>query len=80
MSLMKITADGIIQMTPEEEIMQRTIWANSNPKGLHVGARAQIAELEAQQTPRRISDFIAGDDDGWLLELRAQIAAMRALL
>ena len=39
---------------------------------------AQIDALEAQQTPRRLRDAIAGTDNSWLKNLESQIAALRA--
>jgi hypothetical protein len=42
--------------------------------------KKQIAELEAQQTPRRIRDAVLGVDNGWLANLEAQIAALRMQL
>lgn len=41
---------------------------------------AQIAALEATQTPRRIRNAVAGTDGGWLASLETQIAALRAKL
>lgn len=40
---------------------------------------AQIAALEAQQTPRRIRDtLLTPEGAAWLADLEAQIAALRA--
>jgi hypothetical protein len=45
-----------------------------------VNIEMQILALEAQQTPRRIRNAIAGSDNGWLAALETQIAALRAQL
>lgn len=42
--------------------------------------KAQIAALEAMQTPRRVRDAVIGADGGWLAGLEKQIAALRAQL
>ena len=42
--------------------------------------KRQIVALEMQQTPRRIRESILGTDDGWLADIDAQIAALRAQL
>lgn len=39
---------------------------------------AQIAELEKQQTVRRIREAALGLDNGWLADLERQIAELRA--
>lgn len=41
---------------------------------------SQILALEAQVTQRRIREAVLGTDNGWLAELDAQIAALRAQL
>ena len=42
--------------------------------------KAQIAELEAQVTPRRMREAVLGTDGGWLAAQDAAIAALRAKL
>ena len=42
--------------------------------------KAQIVNLEAQQTPRRMREAALGIDNGWLAEIDAQIAMLRAQL
>jgi hypothetical protein len=42
--------------------------------------RQQIYALEATQTPRRMREFAADTDGGWLLALNNQITALRAQL
>ena len=42
--------------------------------------KAQIAALEAQQTPRRYREALNGTDDGWMKAQDAQIAALRTQL
>lgn len=41
---------------------------------------AQIAELESQQTDRRVREAVLGVDSGWLANLNNQIATLRAQL
>ena len=41
---------------------------------------SQIAKLEATFTPRRQREAILGIDNGWLADVNAQIAALRAKL
>jgi hypothetical protein len=41
---------------------------------------SQIAKLEATITPRRQREAILGIDNGWLADVNAQIAALRAKL
>lgn len=43
-------------------------------------ALAQIADLEATITPRRVREALLGVDNGWLAGVDAQIAALRASL
>lgn len=40
----------------------------------------QIVTLEAQQTPRRMREALAGTDGGWLAALNTQITTLRAQL
>lgn len=42
--------------------------------------KVRIYELEARQTARRIREAAMGIDKGWLADLDAQIAALRAQL
>lgn len=42
--------------------------------------KQQIAELESQQTERRIREATLGIDNGWLKNLNDQIAALRSQL
>lgn len=42
--------------------------------------KKQIAALEGQQTPRRIREAIKGTDNGWMVGIDNQIAALRAQL
>lgn len=42
--------------------------------------KLQIADLEAQQTPRRMREAALGIDNGWLAALDAEIAQLRAQL
>lgn len=42
--------------------------------------KRQIAALEAQQTPRRLREALAGTDSGWLANLDVQIATLRSTL
>ncbi len=37
-----------------------------------------ILDLESQQTPRRIREAVMGQDNGWLSDVDAQIAALRS--
>ena len=41
---------------------------------------SQIAKLEATITPRRQREAILGIDNGWLADVNAQIATLRAKL
>jgi len=43
-------------------------------------AKAEILALEALQTPRRLREAALGTDGGWLADLDAKIAALRASL
>lgn len=40
----------------------------------------RIVLLEAQQTPRRMREAVAGTDSNWLINLNTAIAALRAQL
>lgn len=42
--------------------------------------KAQILDLEALQTPRRMREAAIGIDNGWLAALEAEIAVLRAQL
>ena len=42
--------------------------------------KQQIAELESQQTERRIREATLGIDNGWLKNLNDQVTALRAQL
>ena len=42
--------------------------------------KEQIATLEAQVTERRYREAVLGTDNGWLADIDAQIAALRAQL
>ena len=42
--------------------------------------KAQIVELEASITPRRMREALLGTDGGWLAGVDAQIAALRGQL
>jgi hypothetical protein len=42
--------------------------------------RQQIAALESTVTPRRQREAILGIDNGWLADVNAQIATLRAQL
>jgi hypothetical protein len=67
-----------VQIDPDEEAQIRARWAIAEAEQTTQATKDQIAALEAQQTPRRIREALAGTDNGWLADLNAQIAALRA--
>lgn len=44
------------------------------------GIIKQIYDLETLQTPRRVRETLNGTDNGWMVALEAQIAALRTQL
>lgn len=51
---------------------------NQDPYKTNSEINTQIIALESKQTLRRMRDAIAGTDGGWLADLEAQIAVLRA--
>jgi hypothetical protein len=74
------TVDGPVPFTAEEEAeadAREAAWQAGEGKRL---ALAQIAKLEASITERRRREAILGIDGGWLANIDAQIATLRAQL
>ncbi len=65
------------EATPEQ---LAAAFPNYKTKAAQEEIAAQIADLEAMQTPRRIREAVAGTDNGWLTALNNKIAALRAKL
>lgn len=65
----------------ELEVLPDPAWIAEEPpaSGREV-LLAQIVDLEAQQTLRRMREAYLGLDGGWLADLEARIAALRAQL
>jgi hypothetical protein len=73
--------DGKQVVIPDDEEAQiRATWALSDAEQPTLAIKAQIEALEATQTPRRIREALRGTDNGWLDNVDAQIAALRAQL
>lgn len=68
-----ITEIGVVP--PDDALTEKPDNPNSE-----VSVLQQILALESQQTPRRIREAVLGVDGGWLANLDAQIAALRAQL
>lgn len=70
--------------TAENQAVVADVLANYDTLAAAYVARqnivAQIIELETQQTARRMREAVAGVDNGWLANLEAQIAVLRAQL
>lgn len=66
---------GCTRITDEEAAaLQASL---NQPGGEAATIRQQIAELESQQTDRRIREAALGIDGGWLARLNDQIEALR---
>lgn len=80
MTLTAATPQGEVVLSNEVETQIRAHWAATDAAAPRLAILKQIANLELQQTPRRIRDAIKGVDNGWLVNLETQISALRAQL
>ena len=69
-----------VPFTPEEEVEWDAMEAAHAAEAPKIALRSQIASLEYQISVRRQREAILGTDNGWLADIDAQIAALRAQL
>ncbi len=78
---MLIQAGNIVrEATPEEQAALLASYEKVKRNPVKEEVLSSIAALEAKITPRRQREAILGTDNGWLANVDAQIAALRAQL
>lgn len=69
-----------VRITELEALPDPAWFTEEPPVSEREALLAQIVDMEAQQTPRRVREAALGIDGGWLADLEAQIATLRAQL
>ena len=76
----KMVNGEVVDMTLDEIDVQLALEAEWEGQRERASLMEQIRELELLETPRRISEAILNQDNGWLADNRSQIASLRAQL
>ena len=73
--------DGIeVEMSEDEVAALQALWASSASQQPRMTILAQISNLEAEITPRRMREAVLGVDGGWLASKEAEIQVLRGQL